>query len=230
MTSTGNDIVALKATNQQRSIHPRFYSKILSLSEQELFYRQVIKELSFEKFVWLLWSVKESVYKFMKRSEPTLLFSPVKIIIRGIDSPFRGGVTRFKYRQWENKNNQAGEDLYKCEIVFGPAIFYSRSKVHDEVIATEVSQNKNFDYSYWGIKSIDSPSYEAQSEAVRAFVLNRLNSILAHDYTDLSIGKNLQGYPVLLSGARELNIPVSLAHHDRFIAYSFILSPNIHTH
>ena len=67
MISTGNDIVALGLINKQRTCEPRFYSKILSASEQALYHQSEFTALPFEHYVWLLWSVKESTYKFLKR-------------------------------------------------------------------------------------------------------------------------------------------------------------------
>jgi phosphopantetheinyl transferase (holo-ACP synthase) len=224
MNSTGNDIVSLKAINKQRTNLPRFYSKILSLSEQALYYRQGFREMRFEKFVWLLWSIKESVYKYLKRSKPALVFSPTKIIIQGIDPPFQGSITKFGDPQWENKNSGSCEEFYKGIIIVGSEIFYFRSKIHLELISTVVNKDENFENTWWGFKTIDHATYDNQSRSVRVFLLNKLNSILPGGHDNLRIGKNQQGCPVVLKGAKEMNIPVSLAHHDHFIAYSFLLN------
>jgi phosphopantetheinyl transferase (holo-ACP synthase) len=221
--STGNDIVALKVINKQRTNHIRFYSKILSVSEQTLFYRQRFIEMPFEKFVWLLWSVKESVYKYQKRIVPGLVFSPAKIIIQGIDPPYRRTDTSFGDIEWENNNNESSEEFYKGIVIFGADIFYFRSKIHDELISTVVNNDENFENVWWGIKSIGHADYDNQSKAVREFILNKLNFILPGSNANLNIGKCPLGYPVVLKGVKEMNIPVSLAHHDHFIAYSFLL-------
>jgi len=223
VNSTGNDIVALEGINRQRTSQFRFYSKILSVSEQSLYYRQAFAEMPFDKFVWLLWSIKESVYKYLKRAMPGLVFSPTKIIIQRIDPPFRRNITSFGDIQWENNVNESCESYYKGVIVFGSDIFYSRSKIHDELISTIVSNDENFENSWWGIKSIDHTGYANQSKAVRAFILDRLYSILPGGNDNLRIGKCPLGLPVVLKDAKEMNIPVSLAHHGCFIAYSFLL-------
>ncbi len=84
MKSAGNDIVALRCIDIQRTGQFRFYSKILSTSEQTLYHQPLLADMPFENYVWLLWSVKESVYKFLKRSIPDLIFSPTKICIQEI--------------------------------------------------------------------------------------------------------------------------------------------------
>jgi len=221
--STGNDIVALQGINRQRTNHFRFYSKILSVPEQALYDREGFPEIPFEKFVWLLWSIKESVYKYLKRAKPGLVFSPTKIIIQQIDPPLLPNITSFTAIQWENNVNGSGENFYKGVIVAGSDIFYSRSKIHDELISTVVSADENFENTWWGIKSIDHNGYDNQSRAVRAFILDKLYSILPDGNDHLRIGKCPLGCPVVLKEAKEMNIPVSLAHHGYFVAYSFLL-------
>lgn len=222
MISTGNDIVALKGINRQRTNHFRFYSKILSVSEQELYFQEGFAEMPFEKYVWLLWSIKESIYKYQKRVLPDLVFSPAKISIREINPPYSHINKNFAAIQWENKNCESHEELYQCVIHFESEIFYSRSKICDDLIASVVHNNDTFKDVWWGIKSINHTDYENQSKEVRIFILNRLNFMLQPNYNQLSIAKNRLGCPVVLMGNTEMNIPVSLAHHDQFVAYSFL--------
>ena len=67
IASTGNDIVALIATDKERASHYRFYSRILTAGEQTLYAQQQADGMPFEHFIWLLWSIKESVYKYSSR-------------------------------------------------------------------------------------------------------------------------------------------------------------------
>ena len=87
MKSTGNDIVALGSVDKHRTGQYRFYSKILSASEQTLYQQMQFANLPFEHYLWLLWSVKESTFKFLKRTKPELIFSPAKIIIQYLEIP-----------------------------------------------------------------------------------------------------------------------------------------------
>lgn len=222
MISTGNDIVAFKAINRQRTNHFRFYSKILSVSEQELYFQDEFAEMPFEKYVWLLWSIKESVYKYQKRVRPGLVFSPTKICIQGINPSYRHDNKNFDAVQWENNNCESRQGLYQCSIHFESEIFYSRSKISDDLIATVVHNEDTFEDVWWGIKSINYSDNENQSKEVRSFILKRLNFMLQPNYSQLSIAKNQAGCPLVLMGDIEMNIPVSLAHHDQFVAYSFL--------
>lgn len=264
--STGNDIIALKTINKQRTNHFNFFSKILSPAEQTLYYRQELADMPFDTYVWLLWSIKESVYKYAKRTAPSLVFAPTKIDIRQIDPPlYPRPHAPFTGKQWQNSEKTSPDDYYddyyQGMAHFGTGIYYFRSKVYADVIATVVGEEENVEKMQWGIQviddpvidhpgidqtgisqtSIDQPGYDQQSKAVRAFVLARLNTLfsgdgasfgdaaasgdpsLSGDSALFSIGKSPLGYPIVFKGAEELNIPVSLAHHERFIAYSFLL-------
>ena len=58
---------------------------------------------------------------------------------------------------------------------------------------------------------------------IRTFILNKLSYFFPN--ADLRIEKSPSGYPIILQDdKKDLFIPVSFAHHDRFIAYSFLLS------
>ena len=87
MSGTGCDIVALKAINVARSQQSRFYSKIIVDAEKSFYDKALSAVMPVEHFVWLAWSVKESVYKFLQRGKPDLVFSPSKIVIYQLSFP-----------------------------------------------------------------------------------------------------------------------------------------------
>ncbi len=220
MISTGNDIISLKFTNPERTKHERFYSKILSSSEHGLYYETAYEVIPFENFVWLLWSVKESVYKYLKRNIPDLVFSPRKIIIQTIDFPKVRAVTKFETVQYESVFS-CEEEFYNCKVHFETETFYSCSKIYNELIYSVANDNPKFENIWWGIKFIRDADYASQSKEVRSFALNKLNSVFPYDH--LQIIKRAAGYPVLLKEAKQMDIPVSFAHHDHYVAYSFVL-------
>jgi hypothetical protein len=241
MHSTGNDIVALGATDKERTSRFRFYSKILSAGEQALYDLTPPDGLPFDRYVWLLWSVKESVYKFRKRAHPGLVFAPTKINMVRLEPPGvdgidpagnfgndpRGGddsiaADTLPDLLWERAAD-AGEGCYKGKVVCGSDDFYSRSVIRDGIIATVINRDENFENTWWGVRSFGKSGPAHQSSVVRSFVVDRLSSVLSR--TGLRIEKDPDGCPVLWEGDRLLDIPVSLAHHDRFVAYSFSLSP-----
>jgi phosphopantetheinyl transferase (holo-ACP synthase) len=216
MISTGNDIVALKAINIARTKQQNFYRKILSDSEKNLYDQQFSGGLPFEHFVWLLWSIKESVYKYLQRITTGLVFSPTGIIINQLEAPASNAVSIFEGRDFNDKI------VYKGLVEFGPHRLYSRSIITDDFIFSVVNHTDNFERVLWGIRSIDSPEPGRQSEAVRTFAMAMLNSLFPG--AGLKIDKNVHRIPVLLKNGIEIPVPVSLAHHDHYVAYSFAVS------
>lgn len=229
MRSAGNDIVAMQAVDKQRTHHSRFYSKILSATERTLYDRLPSAGMLFENFVWLSWSVKESVYKYLKRAAPGLVFSPTRIIIQNID------LTDAGHGGPNDPSAHSGQALYKGMAVFGSYSLYFQSVIHAEFIATTVNGEKNFKNIWWGIKRVAAADHTHQSAAVRTFALDRLYGLLSEDKEELfenkdgmrgnrenlRIEKNSQGCPVIWRGAKETDIPLSLAHHDYFVSYAF---------
>jgi phosphopantetheinyl transferase (holo-ACP synthase) len=221
--STGNDIVALRAIDRSRTGDAGFYSKILGVSEQALYIGQKPRAMPFETFVWLLWSVKESVFKYLKRTVTDLVFSPAKIVIQRIDLPCVPTIGESGRFEWESGGTTGGMEAMETiggTVLFGSAFFYFRSKVHTEWIASVVSETENFENTWWGVTSIGDPCYASQSLSVRKSVISKLYSLLSAE--NLQIARDPGGCPVVLDREEVLNIPVSLAHHDRFVAYSFV--------
>ncbi|HEY8657550.1 MAG TPA: 4'-phosphopantetheinyl transferase superfamily protein [Hanamia sp.] len=219
MKSAGNDIVALRSVDKQRTSQFRFYSKILSSSEQELYHQPQFAEMPFENYVWLLWSVKESIYKYLKRAIPNLVFSPTRIVIQNIKIPPVLLMTKSEDIQWENTGYD--EELYSGKVIYESHIFYFQSKINKDWIATVVNDDENFYNVFWGIQSIDNTGYYHQSKAARTLLLKKINSFFPGD---LHVEKNHVGYPVILKGIQNMDIPASLAHDDHFVAYSFLLN------
>lgn len=204
MTSTGNDIVALKAIHVARTKQPNFYSRIITSAEQELYYAELQAQLPFEHFVWLVWSVKESAFKYLKRFDPDLIFSPSKM------------------RTVELK--RAAEQLNGM-VQSGNQLLYFQSNINSEFIFSMVNDTADFSETYWDIKQIESTEPVAQSAAVREFLLDRLDQLFPGN--DLQIAESPHGWPVILDEEGELPAPVSFTHHDHFVAYSFQLTDSL---
>lgn len=210
MNSTGNDIVSLNAINIARTRQPRFYSKILAHSEIELYNSPVYDQLPLEHYVCVLWSVKESAYKFLQRNNPNLVFSPTKFIVTQLEIPAIN---------FSSANEGIGFDenpVFKGTVTFGSETLYSRSLLNDAFIFSIVNHEDNFDTTCWGIKLIDNSEPHCQSTEVRSFLMDKLNELLPYD--NLLVTKNAHGCPILENENR--HIPISLAHHEHWIAYS----------
>ncbi len=224
MTGTGNDIVSLNAINKVRTKQSRFYSKILSPSEETLYSKSAFASIPFENFVWLLWSIKESAFKYLQRTNPDLIFSPTKIIVHRLQTPSAYSVSSFDATELEGIGFDSRDAKFcvstiKGIIAYGPNTFYSRSIIYKELVVSVVNGDANFESTSWGIKWTDKCHPPFQSIAVRKFLVNRLYSLFQMD--NLMIGKSSYGFPIVLEGSEEISIPISLSHHDHFVAYSF---------
>jgi phosphopantetheinyl transferase (holo-ACP synthase) len=195
--STGNDIIALAETDNDRTSRHRFYSRILAPEELLLF---PAPNLPFSVFVWLMWSIKESVYKYVSRADPGLRFAPLKIPVRGL---------------------RICQDHYEGIICYSDLTMFSRSFLWDKGIMTVVSAGEDFSNVRWGMEVIGNSGYTTQSALVRKFALQSLST----DFPGaaLRIIKTPDGPPELWDGERSLDIPLSLAHHGPYVAWSYRL-------
>ena len=198
MISVGNDIVALDIIDAGRTIQPAFYSRILDPAEAGSYSEEKFPALPFEQYVWLLWSIKESVYKCIKRAQPELRFSPRKIIVRQIDR----------------------SDTYRSLVYFNSIPFYAESRVNEKFISTLATNDTGFDKICWDVQQIGQTDPESQSQQVRSALLDRLQSFFPGD--QLQIEKADAGYPVLVRNSTPTNLPISFSHHHNLVFYSFI--------
>ncbi|TSJ39376.1 4-phosphopantetheinyl transferase family protein [Mucilaginibacter corticis] len=197
MISAGNDIVALNVIDVQRTQSPAFYSKFITPTEFDLYNPN---EITLINFVWLIWSAKESAYKYLKRINPELIFAPAKIKVVSLDI-----VVSLKT---ENVHNYRGWIL--AEDMSLPFLSVTRP----EFISTVITQGD----VKWNFLKIEASDYENQSKAVRSLLLNDLK------ISNVSVEKHPTGYPVLMKDGQELNIAVSFAHHGCYVSYSFQIS------
>lgn len=212
MISTGNDIIALKTINIARTKKQIFYRKIISAPEKDLYDHQFSDNLPLDVFVWLLWSVKESVYKYLQRITPELIFSPTKIIINQLVLPACNFVEQFEGHGFDE------DSVYRGVINFGEHTLYSRSVISEEFIFSVVNGTDNFEHIRWGIQLIHSSDPDAQSNAVREFLIQTLRPLFPG--SALLVDKSPHGYPIILKDGIEIPLPVSLAHHGHYVGYS----------
>ncbi|WP_184547670.1 4'-phosphopantetheinyl transferase family protein [Mucilaginibacter sp. FT3.2] len=215
--SAGNDIIDLRIINIERTKDARFYTKFITGTEIALYSQPQLASLPFECFVWMLWSVKESIYKFMQRHNSNLIFSPSKIVVQQISAP--ADLKRSKTPAITEAKGFEKQACYCSTVTFGQDTFYSRSIIDPNSIFTAINNADDFENVYYGVEQVEHNEPEFQSKAVRQFILKRLGHIL--NMEPLRIIKNTSGCPVLYNDAGEINIPVSLTHHGYYVAYTF---------
>lgn len=214
MKSAGNDIVALNTIDIQRTRDARFYSKFITDSELAIY--QPSKPLPFEVFVWLLWSVKESAYKYLQRYDAGLLFSPVKFVVDNLNIPPEFILSPIGGNNWDSDTSV---NYIIGSVSYGNTQLYFRSYITPDFITSIVNYDEQFDKVHWGIQSIEQTKTEHQSNTVRELALAKLQTVLNAD--NLQVTKSEFGYPVVLKADKPLDVALSFAHHDRWVGYSF---------
>jgi len=217
MTSTGCDIVALKAIDAARTKQQNFYSKIITPAEKGLYDSCFTDSIPLEVFAWLAWSVKESAYKFLQRLTPGFTFSPSKIILKQVTPPSLSPPILPPELQQIGFDNQS---VYQGIANSGDQALHFRSLITHDFIFSVVNIFDDFEDTYWGIKYIDTKEPAGQSESVREFILEKLDSLFPGG--NLVVQKSAHGYPVILQNDIKVPVAVSFTHHDHWVAYSFV--------
>lgn len=77
----GNDVIDLTLVNQESNWKRKgFLQKLFTASEQQ----RILKSANPSQMVWMLWSIKESVYKANLRMDYNRGFYPTKIKVKSI--------------------------------------------------------------------------------------------------------------------------------------------------
>ncbi|GAB3932683.1 4'-phosphopantetheinyl transferase family protein [Mucilaginibacter myungsuensis] len=207
MYSIGNDIVALKAVNAERTITPQFYNKILAGTELP-FYQSNCPGIPFYQFVWLAWSVKEAAYKCLKRIQPDLVFSPTRTVITSIDPPT---VLIDKIPTGIPQTGIDEPGCYQIILSINSHTLYARSIIYgNELINSIVSPDPILSKVNWGINKTSAIDPDSQSKAVRKLLKER---------SQAEVIKDDVGTPWL--NTADARIPVSLSHHQDWIGYAY---------
>jgi hypothetical protein len=235
MDSAGNDVVAFRLTDPERSAQPRFYNQILSPSEIGLFHSGALPSLwpsgnlgsqaqsapddpsapalSFPIFLWLCWSIKESVYKFRKRLHPELVFSPTSIHVKEIFSAPFGSDTCFP------STSEAGTHNFQPLLCGRADDIYFQSTITPDGIISVVHDREDFKGVQVGFAHTSGEV--DQSEAVRAMLTRNLSTL--DPEAQWTFGKHPDGYPLLYRNGLLQPIPLSFAHHGNLLGFSYLL-------
>lgn len=136
------------------------------------------------------------MYKFLKRNEPELVFSPTKIVLDGIT--FENGIA------------------YGI-VVFRAENLLFRTKITDEWLHSIVSDQPGVFRGISDVKQINPSNNDERSALAWQFLLDEVKKEMGED---VSLKKSEFGYPVIIQGDIELDIPISLSHDGDFAAYS----------
>jgi phosphopantetheinyl transferase (holo-ACP synthase) len=192
----GNDIIDLayarKTSNWRR---PRWLGKLFSTAERTFIKQSNNPELS----VWLLWSMKESAYKVIVQQEGKRFFAPKQVECSAIN---------------QNLQTYSGQVKYKSKIIYtqsewNEAFVYTLAYPENQpspIVSEVLSFPDTAESRYWLHQQVvDRFTREAKflAEAPR-------------------IQKNNQGVPHIFSGNTQQSTSLSISHHGRFGAFSFV--------
>lgn len=205
MISTGNDIVSLDRINVERTNEFRFYTKILDASEKELFH-PIQLQIPFTHYVWLLWSVKEAAYKFVKRLDSDIKFSPLKFVVTELHP--------------DTMKEQIKNRFFTGRIIFQQKTLFFNTEYNHSFLHTIVHHKNNFDTVFTGYATQQSDVYEQQSIAAKQL----LQKDFSHRFNQLiHVEKNAVGYPEIYCNEKKSAIPVSISHDGFLVGYSCVV-------
>jgi phosphopantetheinyl transferase (holo-ACP synthase) len=195
----GNDVVDLLDPDARDGArHPRFDARVFA--PQEL--AAIAASEAPSRLRWLLWAAKEAAYKAARRERPAIVFSPPRFV-----------VSVHGERRAEVRHDAACFDVaFEPGEGFVHAIATGRTRAHG---------------SYFGAAgSLDALTRDgSSSDAVRALAIASLAPRLGAAPEDLTILRDARRgrVPRLLRFGREIDVPLSLSHHGRFVAFACLL-------
>lgn len=193
----GNDIVDLSmGTIGDGERRVRFMKKLFTNDEMD-----IIESLGKDdKWIWLLWSIKESVYKIVFREEQKTRYAPKSLKCISMSS--------------------SGEGIYHAKVDYEGFYFESRSIISREYIHTIASKSLvEIDQSTSEIFTIPSKKNEniINNKIVESVISSKKYELASR----LSIIKDKNRIPHLYDGVDEIGY-LSISHHGRFGAFAIL--------
>jgi len=210
MISVGNDLVDLSVVDIARTNDKRFYSKFITDAELELYQPDT---MPFPHFAWLLWSVKEAVYKYLSRHDPDLIFAPIRILIKNISTP------SLPVKAPSSEGTGLAEYNVAAAVATDSSVVHARSLITEEYITTFATTPADFENMHWGTKRIETSNAETQSTLVREFAMEKLNELLPGKEVEIRTNKVPA---IFVEGVAMPFMPLTLSHHGYYVCYAFI--------
>ncbi len=196
----GDDVIDLgDAECRPGAQHPRFDARVFGASERALLDARDARGR--QSLRWLLFAVKESALKALRRSDPALVFSP----------------PRFEVQiEHEDSRRCAGFVVHANDRLHF-AVRRSDSLLHAVAWRDDVSVADAFS----GVARVGRT--ESPGAAARRFACARLASRLAASPQALAIDRD-QRRPIVLHAGRPLDATLSLSHHGRLVSFACVAS------
>lgn len=198
----GNDIVDLKCaqieSNWQR---PGFFEKIFTSKEVNF----IQDSSNPESIVWLLWSIKESVYKIVSKMEGRRFFAPKKIACEALSLEFlqkSTSIASYKMHSFIISSTLTDDFIHSIARV---------EPIHNDV------------YSNLFYAEKQKQSIELRRQSIAAY-----SSIIKIEPMELSIKKDKTGAPYFLYRNMPQAADLSFSHHGNYAAYAITTPSNYH--
>lgn len=189
----GNDIVDLSISHVGESPRRERYLKKI-FTDEEI---SIIESLGNEDhWIWLLWSIKESVYKIISRKEKRIRYAPKTIQCRGV--------------------NIAVKNSYESIIEYEGIQFSAFSEVKPEYIHS-IAVESGFERYPLESEIFDIPKDVNEKDFVNNEILSALEKKLEIT-TNLSIQRDVDRVPHLYNENQEIGY-LSISHHGGYGAF-----------
>lgn len=193
----GNDIVDLSDPETRLDgLHPRFHERVFSLEERAL----LTDHEDPHRLCWSYWAAKEATYKWLRKQDETVIFSPRRMTVR-----------------FEKDSLERGEVLVGDERVVVEFLQYSEfvhALVHDADMP-ESAAPLIVHVERMGDGEV--PAARA-SLCLREWVIHRFSAELEIEATHLRIVSEGK-IPRLESKGTVLHVDLSFSHHGRYAAF-----------
>jgi len=192
----GNDIVEItKALSNFKNTKARLYNYSLSSTEKKRF----AKLLEDDRCFWLLWSMKEALYKSYVKAGLRERFNPKTIEISSIAR--------------QSSKHFTGFALYNKTL-------YNISSSIDDTSIHSISYQKQKQQSIiQAQKKIDNNDYNSQHQEVRRLVLEQLPNERQNVWR---IKKDVHQIPYLLHNDNRCHHEISLSHHENMVGAAIL--------
>lgn len=194
----GNDVISLlAASDSPKSRSQRFIDKILTLNEQ-----RYLRDRSHdrERYIWLMWSMKESAYKSFYKQFRKRHFAP-KMFDCFIDAHDKDadcvvGTVKTLFQDYSTQSYLLEDCIHTVTYL------NQRQVIHD--------------YCF----PIASEEYAVQASTVRYQLCRELAKLEGCSIDDIEIRKDGRGIPKAYIANKVSAFDVSLSHHGLFGAYA----------
>ena len=193
----GNDIVDLSDLETQPGVqHPRFDARVFTEEERA----RLTGHADPHRLRWSYWSAKEATYKWLRKQNESVIFSP------------RGMSVFFDDEELERGEVHVGE--HRIVVDFLQHDEFVHALVHD----SEASASAGPFIVHVERMADQEVAPECASARLRELVIARFSAELEMEATDLRIVSEGK-IPRLESKGARLEVDLSFSHHGRYAAF-----------